>query len=289
MTFERGGFRCTYKIRKDGQIDIQTINGAEAYRVLNLYYNVPERKCSATVRPLLWKSNEYEGKRVKAICYDMNSAYGYGMLQPMPDTSKPPRRGIIKPGEIGFNEVSYNGDIEIQSLEPFFSGYSENIFKIIPSPLDKFVNKWYNVKKEAIDKVTKTKAKNMLVYSVGMLQRHNPFLRAAIIGQCNNYIKSLFDENTIYANTDSIVSLEPRPDLPIGEDIGQFKIEHDGDFAYIGFNHQWNDEIPAYRGIPKSWFKPGFDILKDKPPSFGNLIYFDRNTIQLRKAVNKWN
>lgn len=45
------------------------------------------------------------------------------------------------------------------------------------------------------------------------------------------------DENTLFSNTDSIVSLVPRPDLKISDNIGDFKIEHQGDFIYLDAYH----------------------------------------------------
>mgnify|MGYP003288864496 CR=1 FL=1 len=38
------------------------------------------------------------------------------------------------------------------------------------------------------------------------LQKTNPFWRSIIIHRCNRYVQSLIDENTIYSNTDCIVS-----------------------------------------------------------------------------------
>ena len=137
------------------------------------------------------------------------------------------------------------------------------------SPFKKFVNRWYEEKKNAKTKQQKAKAKGMLNYSVGYLQRVNPFLRSTIIYYANKMIKDLVDENTLYCNTDSLVSLVPRNDLNIGTNIGEFKVEHEGQFAFRGFNYQWDNSV-SYRGIPKSWFKPGFDILVDNIPQIGN-------------------
>lgn len=94
------------------------------------------------------------------------------------------------------------------------------------------------------------------------------------------------DENTIYVNTDCIVSVKERDDLEIGEEVGQFKLERDGeDFACNGDVHQWNLEKPAYPGIPKEWFLkfPEWDLLKDPPPPNQNIYQFNQTTFQLEK------
>ena len=102
------------------------------------------------------------------------------------------------------------------------------------------------------------------------------------MGLCNEKIRSLIDDNTIYCNTDSIVSLKERTDFIIGDGLGEWKIEHKGKFAYVGFNYQWKEDTVAYRGIPKTWFVKNFDITKDDLPLDGNLWYYDDKKIQLR-------
>ena len=119
---------------------------------------------------------------------------------------------------------------------------------------------------------------------MGNLQNHNPFYRATVVSRANNLIKSLIDENTIYSNTDSIVSLVERHDLPLSKDIGGWKVENKGEFAFIGFNYQWNKEKPHYRGIPRSWFPKNYDILTDELPTCGNIYELDPVELQLKKV-----
>ena len=87
------------------------------------------------------------------------------------------------------------------------------------------------------------------------------------------------DDNTLMSNTDSIVSLKPLP-LKIGKELGEWKFE-EGAIAYVGNNYQWNDDMPKYRGVPRGWFKKGFDILKDKAPSFGNIYKLDKDKFKV--------
>ena len=108
------------------------------------------------------------------------------------------------------------------------------------------------------------------------MQNRNPYIRANIIGLCNDKIKSLIDKNTLYANTDSIVSLIERPELELGDNIGQWKVEHRGKFAYIDYSYQWNETCPSIRGKPKEYFPEGFDLLTDDLPVCNNIYRFDR-------------
>lgn len=270
LTYKRIDKPCTYICYKDGRPANQKITGQEAYRILNLYYNIPERQVNFSASPFLYKNDKYENKRVRAYSYDMNSAYSWAMLQDIPDTSVPPVAKVIEEGEIGFY---LNGDIKTK-------GYSSFVFKLIPSPFEKFVNNWYKKKQSP---KTKAKAKGVLNYCVGYLQRKNPFLRAYIVGLCNNLIKSLINENTLYCNTDSIVSLVPL-DLKLGNNVGEWKIEKIGNFAFVGFNYQWDLDPPSYRSKPKTWFKKGWDILKDELPVEGNLYYYDNKKVRLYES-----
>ena len=170
----------------------------------------------------------HENRRTRAFSYDINSSYSNGMLQDMPDTSKPPRiNDVIKNNnELGF----YMNDNELICTEEI-GKKCRFIFPKVES------------------------------------------------------IEDLMDENTIYCNTDSIVSLVPRDDLEIGDDIGQFKEEDKGKmFAYKGFEYQWDLQAPTYRSVAKKWFPKGWDILKDPIPTQGNLVKFNPELCMLEEV-----
>lgn len=273
------------------------ITGRIAFTILSRYYKVPhlnhdpryENFCGRrdngcySACGYMWYSKEYEGQKVQAYCYDRNSAYSYAMLQPMPDTSKEPRKGFIIPGK----EVGYIIDQDYY-LHAVYSGYSDYIFPLMESPFKKFVKTWYTKKKYAKAKEERLKAKAVLNYSVGYLQNVNPFLRASIISYCNSDVEKLRDENTIYCNTDSIVSLKKRTDLPFGKEIGQWKLEEQGLFAYVGYDYQWYDENKtAVRGIPKIWLDDDFDIVENKSYTSLNFYYYDLETRRILRDEKK--
>lgn len=272
LSYRYGDNACTYIFDKSSgdTEDHQQITGLEAFRVLSMYTHInriveSKEEAPFSAKALLWKNKKYEGKRVDAIAYDMNSAYSYAMLQDMPDTSIPPKTKYIQPGEIGF-------DLEGNRQT---SGYSIYVFRLMESPFKKFVYNYYEKKKNAKTNAEKRKAKEYLNFCVGFLQNRDPFTRAQIVGLANDLILSLIDENTIYCNTDSIVSLKERPDLKIGTNIGEWKQERKGKFAFVGFNYQWDLEQPSVRGKTKSYFNTGWDILTDELPECSNIYYFD--------------
>ena len=291
LTYKKGSQVTTYVCRKDDQDGTQFTNGVEAYSILQHYYKCPDMRLDkrvvnglmfdsktgkflVTARPLLYANPIFDGTRHFAYGYDINSSYSFAMLNKMPDTSMPFRSGTVKTGEIGFRE---NGE---GNFVPVFEGhFSLWIFPLMESPFKRFVDTWYKRKLNSKDEREKLRAKGILNYCIGYLQKTNPFLRATIIYYANKKIEDLIDESTLYCNTDAIVSLKPL-DLDIGPKIGQFKVEHKGKFAYNGYNYQWDYDIPSYRHISKAWFKKGFDILKDTPPKSGNIVKFNKDHLE---------
>ena len=176
--------------------------------------------------------------------YDINSSYSFAMTKDMPDTRVQPRLfGIVKKGEIGFCN---NGDV-------CFGGFAEYIFPLIKSPFIPFVDKYYELKvKNAKNKQKKAKYKQMLNIPTGYVQRLNPFLRNAIIYYAKEYVKQYINKDTLYVNTDSIISLTERPDIPLHEtELGKFKNDHKGTFMYWAQGcYEWNGE-KHNQGIPQ--------------------------------------
>ena len=192
-----------------------------------------------------YENEYYKLKKLKCWSYDINSAFPYAMLKPMPDTRKEPRfNDIIKKGEIGF--LKPNGGVVLKENE-----YADIIFPLMESPFKDYVVEHYMKKKE-LEGVPREIEKSLLNFVTGLVQRRNIFLRNAIIYYSNEYIKSFIDDNTVYCNVDCIVSLVPRYDIPIGQEIGQFKEEHNyEDFKYGAKGvYQWGNEC-HYSGIPK--------------------------------------
>ena len=231
--------------------------------------------------PFMYCNEEYEGQRVKAIGYDLNSAYGNAVLHAdIPDTSHMSNCRRVRAGEMGFTE---SGEIVHEGQIGFW------VFRKMTDeekkPFIEYFQKWWNKKREATTKQEKMDAKSHLNIVVGYWQKYNCFMRAAIVGFVNDHIKSIIKDrnDVLMCNTDSIVCLNEIPELEIGEDIGQWKIEHRGDFAYNGFNYQWNKDKPSYRGISTAWFGDEYDILIDGIPESNNIYYFDKEKVKIRK------
>lgn len=225
---------------------------------------------------------DFKLQNLKCWSYDINSAFSYAMLSPMPDTRVEPRyNDKIRGGEIGFYKLG--------GATTVVGEFAEIIFPLIDSPFKEYVYTRYEKKKNLPKGPERDKVKNELNFVTGLLARRNVFMRNAIIYYSNKYIKKFIDEDTIYCNVDCIVSLRPRYDIPIGKEIGQFKIEHEcEDFKYkMNGIYQWGTEEGKdvhYIGIPKNLLSDIEDISSWQK----NLKYiFDEKERRIKENVKK--
>ena len=278
---------CTFIFRKDGEQQA-CISPTACYSTMQRYYNAPDfcedrrlnlqmtakGSFALSAAPVVGYNSALDKQEHYVYVYDLNSAYASIMIGKIPDTSSYRLHDVVGEGEIGF--------LLCDKLPLIHSGYADIVFKLVDSPYKDFAKKYYTIKKYSTGEA-KARAKAMLVYSVGYLQRHNPFIRAYIVNSCNEYIESMIDSDTIMWNTDAIYSLKPRDDIEIGNEIGQFKLEYEGYMRHIGCNYQYVDSGKvSYRGIPKKWFRVGFNILTDDLPQEDcNLYYFNKDTFKM--------
>lgn len=301
---------ATYVFKLDGSIKNNNINGMDAYSIMCRYakpqhvedFDIDlgaEKENWPSCSGILYENMKFKGKRVPAWSYDVNSAFSTQMLEPLPDLATARINDVIGENEIGFNiNPNFAPDSHKEVLTAIFEPgmHAQYVFKLMESPYKKFVEAWYNNKKCAKNAQEKDKAKMVLNASIGYLQKINPFWRSCIIHRCNKFINGLKDENTIYSNTDCIVSAVRRPDIEVllGDGLGQFKLEHPGEmFAWSpeSMIYQWGNNIPVARGIPKGWFEVRsqqlgrpFDLLIDEIPNGLNKYYFNPKTLEITEA-----
>ena len=195
---------------------------------------------------------DYNGKTIDhCYGYDVNKMYLSILSDTIPDTRNPLGEGIVGPGEIGFIQSgtftkNKRGEYR-EHLKLVKEGkFALFRFKDIESPFKSFAQstiKKIEKAKQDKNKFEETRLKNTVVFMIGQIQNKNPFVRASIVEKANKLILNAKDNNTIYINTDSIVSLVPRYDLEIDScKVGAFKLEHeDKPFWYKDFNYIWYD------------------------------------------------
>lgn len=262
--------------------------GCEYGDLLENYYDKETGKYVCSAKPILGHKKESDNLE-NVYEYDLNSAYSNVILNGIPDLKQPELNKKVTENHVGF--------LIDDDLTMVPEGYDADVvFPIVPCPeaLKNYIHKWKNIKDAAKireDDIEALTAKAYLNLPVGYTQRYNPFFRSYVVNSCNNYIRSIMDKNTFMWNTDAIFSTVERPDLPVADEIGKFKVIKCDKFKYIGANYQINDEIPTYRGISKHWFEAfekingrRFDILKDRVPEHINKWYWDWATLTLKES-----
>jgi hypothetical protein len=288
-------YPCTYIFRKDGKEDC-SIEGTQAYMTTQrlykvddarqnkeirkyLGYNYEEDKYSNSASPLVGFSPKFDNTEHNVYVYDLNSAYGAQLINKIPDVNHYKLYHAV-----GENQVGFLFDQQLTLVE---SGFADIVFDLIDSPYREYVFRHYKAKQTATDKFDKAKHKAMLNYPIGYWQRTSPFLRAYVIHKCNKFIESRLDEHSCMWNTDAIYSTVPRPDLKIGDGLGEFKLEYVGKFRQKGLNYQKVDiEEVSWRGTPKSWFGKDFNILTDKRPTSGNRYRLNVKQLRIEEIDN---
>lgn len=245
---------------------------------LNKMYDKETGRYVCSAAPIIGFNPDYEKQELHDVWeYDLNSAYSSVMLDKVPYVNEPHFYTKVKKGQVGF----YLTD-KLEMTEEV-GAYAEVVFDLIELKPEqkKYILNLYEQKETAVDELDYNSIKLILNAGIGYYQRWNPFFRAYIVHKCNELIKSLQDDDTILWNTDAIFSLQRRPELATGAQIGQFKETYIKRFAYIGNNYQTDYDLPKYRGIPKAWYPDGWDILKDPVPKRCNKFIFDRDKLKI--------
>lgn len=199
-------------------------------------------------RPFGFFEEYFKNQDLICYSYDINSSYPYAMTMPMPDTSKP----ALRNARVGVHQIGFSKEGFVTTDYGIVMDY---VFDLIESPFKEYVYKYYNLKKNSTGD-EKQDYKYRLNIAYGLTQRHNIFIHNTIIYWATKYVRQYLDEDTIYSNVDSIVSLSKRDDLPMGNALGEFKCEHDEMYfkcAHIGC-YQWKSKDGKlevhYKGIP---------------------------------------
>ena len=282
-------------------LDTHALKGQQAFAQFQRYFKIPKASdynipgfndkwldaerniyaCSA--RPILGFNPKYDQKETSDVYeYDLNSAYSAALMDKVIDLSGPAGyKQEVKEGQVGF--------LLNDELTMIYPGqYADVIFNEIDSPsgLKEYCLKYYKLKQETTGS-EKQQAKGMLNFPIGYAQRINPFFRAYVVHKCNETINELIDDNSLCWNTDAIFSTKPKQ-LNIGNEIGQFKVEHFDTFRMKGNTYQIDDQLPITRGVPKEFFKRfeylngrKFNLLTDVITEHKCRYSFNFETLQL--------
>ena len=289
-------FACTWIFDKTGESRAR-IHPSRVSRIANAVYK-PDKiigtnedifdrnkdgKILQSAKPILGFNKKFDRTEHPVVIYDLNSAYAMALVDKIIDTYNPHYYDYVEEGEVGFISSDHNLTIRHKGE------YADVIFPLMESPYKDFARKYYNIKKTAPKGSDERElAKQILVITVGLWQNVNPYLRAYVVGKCNEqieyYLKKYRDKICMW-NTDAIYCTEHIDELDnlIGEDIGQFKIEYEGLFRQKGLNYQKLDEHnTSYRGVLKTLFKEDFNILSDRLPTAILPYKLDKETLEIK-------
>lgn len=291
---EKRKFPCTYIFDKTGN-QVKATSNAIVGRLSKMCYKPKEiadcferdkdGRIINSAKAILDFNPKYDKTEHPVVVYDLNSAYAGVLVNKIIDTYTCRMDDIVGKNEVGFL-LDANLNMVTEGKRATF------VFPLIDSPYKDFVKKWYTIKKTAPKgSEDKIKAKQILVTTVGLMQKHNPFLRAYIIHTCNNFIQHFLDkypDKICMWNTDAIYALEHIPELDalVGDEIGQFKIEYEGLFRQKGLNYQKVDkQETTYRGTINMAFDKEFNILTDELPVA--VLPYKINPKTLKLELNK--
>ena len=289
-------FACTWIFDKTGESRAR-IHPSRVSRIANAVYKREQilvtnedifnrnkdGKSVQSAKPILGFNKKFDRTEHPVVIYDLNSACAMALVDKIIDTYNPHYYDYVEEGEVGFISSDHNLTIRHKGE------YADVIFPLMESPYKDFARKYYNIKKTAPKGSDERElAKQILVITVGLWQNVNPYLRAYVVGKCNEqieyYLKKYKDKICMW-NTDAIYCTEHIDELDnlIGEDIGQFKIEYEGLFRQKGLNYQKLDEHnTSYRGVLKTLFKEDFNILSDRLPTAILPYKMDKETLEIK-------
>lgn len=265
LTFKKGGNWFSYMtdLTKEYEEDFEdkVVDPSRAYALFKRFVKFEDAKDPVNIVPPYSNKNEkyINNRYYNCIGYDMNNARVNSCNNLLVPIKRINEYRAPRENEVGF----------LFSGQPIYGPSNVKCSYLFTCGINEGLQKWVEYLKVKL-KENKPYWKKMHNYSIGMLRRHNIFMYNCIMYKENQIMKSLWDDETsLWSTTDSIVSLVERPDLTISNEVGDFKIEHKGDFAYISSGYQWNKDVPKIKG-----FSPGkvelynethedkFDILK---------------------------
>lgn len=267
LAYRMAGQTFNYVVKLDGtdeeKANEQILSGGSSYRLMQRYNKLskvhPEwHSMFSGAKALQYHNETYNGCTIEhAWGYDMNSAYCHILMHyDFPDIEKPLGVGMVENGQIGFN-----GDF---TRLVHAGGLAVNRYSLMPSPYKKFAEtRFEKIKalRAAGKKAESQKFKSMLTNSVGYLAHARPVDRWYIILSLNEIMNKYIDEygdKILFANTDSLVSTVPIDTIDVGDNCGQFKIEHANEtFQYEGAKSCWIGQRPKVSGKPTGFWRPG--------------------------------
>ena len=194
----------------------------------------------------------------RAIAFDMHKCYWSYFDKPLPGNELVGENRLAEEDELGFDLVpdKLNPDESKIVLNTMKSKKSRWIFKKVYYKSLVEYSKYMEKALIKLDRNSKEYATEKKSYEafLGYIKRKNIFVRAAILGYSRNFMEAFqmrFKDRILQMTVDSIVTvdLDFGKNLPLGDHIGEFGIEHDGYFiSESKSKYGWYQDITRYKG-----------------------------------------
>lgn len=203
----------------------------------------------------LWYNDKYQEQLTKCWAYDINASYPTVFMKyNAPDINHPLGYGVVEENQVGFivDDEGYRTMVNVGDLaEEKYNLLSDKDM----APIRNYVKTSFDMKnyyKKMGNKVKADKEKSRLNNAIGIIRNHNIDLYTWILTMARREIEQWVDENTIAVNTDCIYSAVPRPEIPLGDKMGEYKEdENNGTEIYFHrSNYSWGNKT-CMRGIVK--------------------------------------
>lgn len=251
-----------YTGEKDHKIEINNA-GARTYKRIKKFtkkydedinFEDNDKYLDYTWIPFEYMDTRNTTKWVQAYEYDSNSNYLAQFKKPLPYGNIIRTNDDIKQNEIGFN-ITYNGKHK-NAIEAVFKGHADVIFKAkIYQGLCDFADYMYTKRLELPEGEERDAWKVLICSAHGNLKYHNIFMAAAIIGYSKKELLSYCNDVHVYMNTvDSIICDKPIDNIPLGKELGQYKLKHTNEqFRYLSHGiKEWENGETSHKGEKKS-------------------------------------
>ena len=248
---------------KDDDIDVSAHAGRDAIRRLHSiakkYNEVIDSPCNDSElswEPYFEYNKNYTYRDIEGCYeYDQGSSYPSYFKQPLPYGPIVAENTVVKEGQIGFN-IEYNKMRKKVLYTKFEGEYARIIFNTKRFKcMEDYANIFY-MEKELCPEGSKERRRIKIKLNAlhGMLKYYNVYMAAAIIGYAKRYMEQHKPDNWLIITVDAYTTLGPMTGIPIGNEMGQFKIKHENEGLYYETESikYWENGDIVHKGLKRS-------------------------------------
>lgn len=265
---------------RDDNIDLSMHAGRDAYRRLHSlakkYNEIVDSPCNNSElswEPYFEYNSNYTFRDIEGCYeYDQGSSYPSYFKYPLPYGPIVAKDSIVNEGQIGFN-IEFNKMHNKVLIAKFAGEPADIIFNTKKFKcMEEYADIFYAEKKACKDGTRERQRIKIKLNALhGVLKYHNVYMSAAIIGYAKRYMQEHKPDNWLVITVDAYVTKGPMTGIPIGDELGQFKIKHENEGFYYESESikYWEFGEFSHKGLKRSRIgktKPDYiyDFIKNR-------------------------